>query len=237
MNIQRITLLSSIILLLGFSACDSNYREGSGTKDSRTEATGSFNELSLEGNYEATLILADEPRVVIEADDNLLQHVEVSNSGGKLSIITEDDLVTDDPIKVTVYYKDLDYIVCGGAAVVRNEGLLSSHYLQIDMKGAGVFDLDIETREVAVEIAGAGMVELKGSTNLIKCSIAGAGNLAAYDLFSQDADIRLSGVGGAQVTVEGNLDARVSGLGSISYRGHPEKVNSQVSGLGTIFED
>lgn len=231
-------LLIALLLLLG--ACDKNRThknsEGS-TPGQHTQETGPFNELSLQGNYEVLLILADEPRVDIDASEELLEHISISNSGGKLSIITDEDILQDDAIKITVYYTDLDYIICGGAATLRNEGFLKSHYLQIDMQGAGLFELDIETNTCDVEIAGAGIVRLRGNTNLIKCSIDGAGNLGAYDLFAQDADIRLSGVGGAQVTVEGTLDARVSGMGGIGYRGNPEKVNSQVSGLGAIFED
>jgi len=67
--------------------------------------------------------------------------------------------------------------------------------------------------------------------------MSGAGGLDAFDLKAEYARIRISGVGGADIYVTKELDAKISGLGDVTYRGNPANIDKSVSGLGTIQED
>jgi hypothetical protein len=56
---------------------------------------------------------------------------------------------------------------------------------------------------------------------------------ALADLTATRAQVRVSGAGSAAVGVTGELDAVVTGLGDIKYRGDPV-VRSDVRGLGDV---
>ena len=66
--------------------------------------------------------------------------------------------------------------------------------------------------------------------------MSGAGDLEAYDLVSKYCKITLSGIGSAEIFVEEELEASISGVGGISYRGNPNKVRDDISGLGRISD-
>jgi hypothetical protein len=65
-------------------------------------------------------------------------------------------------------------------------------------------------------------------------SLNGVGKLEAFDLESETCTVTVSGMGGVEVNVKENLNARVNGVGSIRYQGNPSKVDDRISGLGTI---
>jgi hypothetical protein len=58
--------------------------------------------------------------------------------------------------------------------------------------------------------------------------------LDAYDLQAYDVHCELNGVGRLDCFVNNNLDAEVSGLGSVYFAGEPKSVRKSVNGLGKI---
>ncbi len=46
--------------------------------------------------------------------------------------------------------------------------------------------------------------------------------------------VRISGSGNVEINVKDELDATISGSGSVSYKGSPSKVNSNASGSGKV---
>ena len=85
-----------------------------------------------------------------------------------------------------------------------------------------------------MEISGAGAVKLEGRADYQSIKMSGAGGYSGFELISQNCKIDISGVGSADVFVEKELDARISGLGGVSYKGNPDNVISDVSGLGSV---
>ena len=95
-------------------------------------------------------------------------------------------------------------------------------------------DLEMEVRKVELELSGASAVTFQGTAQQLEADLSGAGNLSAYELRVRDAVVKLSGVGGAQIYVTDNLQAKVSGVGAIRYRGEPQNIQREVSGVGSI---
>jgi hypothetical protein len=56
----------------------------------------------------------------------------------------------------------------------------------------------------------------------------------ALDLEVKKMDISLSGAGSAKVFVTGHLDASISGMGSIRYKGNPTVSKTDGSLFGSI---
>jgi hypothetical protein len=80
---------------------------------------------------------------------------------------------------------------------------------------------------------GAGSLEASGTVPKLAVTISGAGDMKARDLAVLDAQLTISGAGGAVVRVSDTLQANMSRIGSIEYLGDP-RVTSQVSGIGTV---
>ena len=79
-------------------------------------------------------------------------------------------------------------------------------------------------------------IKLSGETTREEINLSGAGSLEAFELESSDCEVSISGIGGAEVDVKDRLVAKISGMGGIQYRGSPNEIRREVSGIGKIKE-
>jgi len=104
-----------------------------------------------------------------------------------------------------------------------------------DVSGSGRIVLAATIDETAdFGISGSGRVMASGSADFVKTRISGSGKVLAADLQTNRCDIRISGSGDVEINVKNELDANISGSGSVSYRGNPKKINSHASGSGKV---
>jgi hypothetical protein len=104
-----------------------------------------------------------------------------------------------------------------------------------DVSGSGSVRVDAAIAEMAdFGLSGSGKIYASGSSSSVKTSISGSGKLLAANLETNRCEVRISGSGDVEINVKNELDANISGSGSISYKGNPSKVNSHASGSGSV---
>ncbi len=104
-----------------------------------------------------------------------------------------------------------------------------------DVSGSGNVKLDAQIASMAdFGVSGSGKIYASGSSDNVKTSISGSGKVLAANLETSRCEIRISGSGDVQINVKNELDANITGSGSVSYKGNPNKVNSHASGSGTV---
>lgn len=104
-----------------------------------------------------------------------------------------------------------------------------------DVSGSGKVRLAATIAETAdFGVSGSGRIEASGTVRDVKTSISGSGKVLAADLAANRCDVRISGSGDVEINVKNELDATISGSGTVSYRGSPGKVNSHASGSGSV---
>ena len=89
-----------------------------------------------------------------------------------------------------------------------------------------------------VKVIGEGGVkfEFDGIANELDASISGAGHLDAIDLKTKKTDFKIEGVGTGCVYATEILNANISGVGKIRYKGDPQ-VYKKVEGIGLVSRD
>ena len=103
------------------------------------------------------------------------------------------------------------------------------------MEGAGETILrDIKGDRFEVNYRGAGSMTISGAVRQLDMQAQGVGEVDARKLIAQDANVSFQGIGSVQIYVSGKLEARVSGMGELSYYGHPRTVNKSVAGIGSV---
>ena len=228
-------LLLALWMPLLFLSCDEVVKErGNGKIESEKRVLEGFDEINLAGNYEVGLKYGGQEQVVIVTDENLLPYIESSVENGVLVIEDRDRIKSDDGIKIFITYKEISRIRSAGASIVKSEDVITGDVFSLTVPGAGLVDLKLDVQDLEVDLAGAGLVKLSGKTNRQQISLKGVGSLEAFDLESNDCEVSVSGVGGAEVNVKENLNAVVRGIGGIKYKGDPKSVQDEISGIGTI---
>ena len=104
-----------------------------------------------------------------------------------------------------------------------------------DAEGAGEIKLNnIRGERLDVNYRGAGSMAISGQVKTFKMTAEGVGEVDSKALIANDADIRFQGVGDVKVYAKDRLDAKVQGMGSLSYYGNPRVVNKSVAGIGSV---
>ena len=83
-------------------------------------------------------------------------------------------------------------------------------------------------------VSGSGKIIASGSAKRVRTSISGSGRVQAADLVTNSCDVRISGSGDVVIEVRDELEANITGSGSVTYKGSPSKVNSHASGSGKV---
>ena len=116
----------------------------------------------------------------------------------------------------------------------------------LDIKGNGKsFDSDVSgsgrvslagriENTASFGISGSGKIQASGSADLVKTDISGSGKVLASDLQTNRCEVRISGSGDVEINVKNELEANISGSGSVYYKGNPNKVNANSAGSGKV---
>ncbi len=209
-------LICLVMLSVTMLGCRFSGVRGSGDLEDDTRTFESFSALEISGAYEVNVIMGDENKVHISADDNLIPLIKTKVQGSTLSIYSKKDLRPREDIVITVTTKELESIESSGASEITAT--------------------EIDCKKFIVSLSGAGGISLSGKSDILEISMSGAGNIDSKYLIADNVYISVSGVGDATVYAANTLKAEVSGVGNIEYLGNPSNVSSNVSGVGSISE-
>lgn len=181
------------------------------------------------------------------SDDRIVAYVTVKDINA-VSVSGSGDLIAETKIITT----DMDLNVSGSGSLQIE--LEASGDLEADVSGSGYIDLKGSCRSFDSDVSGSGKVimsstikeranfgisgsgkiEASGTAKEVKANISGSGRVYAANLETDRCEIRISGSGDVQINVKSELDANISGSGSVSYKGNPSHVNSHASGSGHV---
>ncbi len=181
----------------------------------------------------------DNDRVMVYITVKDISGVGVSGSG---DLVTEGK-VTTDKLELSVSGSgslQIETSVSGDMeADVSGSGRIevkgSCRSFDSDISGSGKVNATLTVADqVEVSISGSGKLEASGTAKEIKTEISGSGKVYASNLEVEICRVRISGSGDVEINVKKELDANISGSGSVSYKGNPNHVNGNSSGSGKV---
>jgi hypothetical protein len=203
-----------------------------------TEVSGNRLSIGREDNWKLWRDW-DDNKITVYITVKDIEAISVSGSG---NLVSEGKLTT----------RDLDLSVSGsGSLAIQVE---ANGAMQANVSGSGDIDVEgncksLESRvsgsgkvnyvgsiadRADVNVSGSGKIIASGTARQIKTTISGSGEVRAANLEVEKCEVRISGSGDVQINVKSELDATISGSGSVSYKGSPSQVNSHSSGSGKV---
>lgn len=179
--------------------------------------------------------------------DRINVYITVENLNG-LSVSGSGDLYGE-----TIFKSDeMDLRVSGSGSMELEVDLTGD--LTADVSGSGDLRVKGNCRDLSSRVSGSGKVyianEIRGQAKFglsgsgkvlaagraesVKASISGSGKVLAADLVTESCDVTISGSGDVEINVKKELDAKITGSGSVNYKGNPSHVNSRSSGSGKV---
>lgn len=202
----------------------------------QNRTVGDYDRISVTGMMEVELVAGTEGKISLQAESNLMEFLETEVQGGHLKISVEKgvNLRPSAPIKITVPFKDLQALTLTGSGNIRNKDMISAQDFKVSVTGSGNMNLRLKARNLKGTVTGSGDVKLNGAAENFECNVTGSGDFLAYDLKAERVDASVTGSGDVKVSVNKELNARVSGSGDVNYRGNPGKQNFKTSGSGSV---
>lgn len=211
--------------------------QGSGIMAERTQLVSSFTRLHLSVHGHVELVQSNEEKVVIEADNNLLEHVGVTNAGRTLYVTTEDKLRRPaySQLRITVYLRQIDHLDVASQGTVRcANALLAADSLTVKIAAHGDTDLTLETPKLQVKAAAHGNVVLRGRATEATLRTASHGDLDASELIAGHLTIRNAAHGNIKLYATDTIAIQHVGHGYVHYAGPARLTDVGAHGQGEV---
>jgi hypothetical protein len=227
------------ISTLFLSACGMNVVRGSGHVATEQRAASDFNQVELAGSGEVVVTQGDQESVAVEAEDNLLSHIDSEVRGHTLYLgfrsgIPGEMVLPTRPIIYRVSMKTVAGLVLSGSGDIR-AAHVETDQLDLGLTGSGNILVDsLNARSVTTRITGSGNCRVGGGlVQNQSFELGGSGSYTSEKLQSATSTVTITGSGEAVVWAQQTLDAAISGSGTVRYYGTPQ-VTQRVTGSGTI---
>ncbi len=241
MQIKQLSIAVSIICILFtgiIEATAQNKKNIVGSKNviTKTINTQDYDIVKAKGSIEVILQKGTEGSVKVEAEDNLIDLVEVTSDGNTISISMKKKVnyVSKVGIKVYVPFSDLTEVSLHGSGDVISDEPIKVSNFSTNLHGSGDIHLTISATNVDASIHGSGDITLKGNSTNLNIEMTGSGDFDSLKMDTKNTDAKLTGSGDISVNASSSIKARLTGSGDIEYSGNPETRDNKVTGSGDI---
>jgi hypothetical protein len=200
----------AIVLALSFAAT-------AATAGDQVRTAAPFTSINVQGPISVTVdASAAKQSLLVRGSDKFLNNVMIDVVNGELRVRMRDK-------NFSTNHDDQRIIVA------------MPQLRAFNAEGAGETTLNnVRGERLDVNYRGAGSMKINGKVDTFKISAEGVGEVDTKALIANNVDIRFQGVGDVKVYAKERLDAKVQGMGSLSYYGRPRTVNKSVAGIGSV---
>jgi hypothetical protein len=232
MRKRAIYLILGVAFMLSILGCnlvtgsfiDETLVRGSGQVVNETRSISGVSSVALTMPGTLYISLGNDEELRIEAEDNIIEHIQTNVRGSKLQIEKEPgvNLQINGPLNYYLTVTKLESIENSSSGDVEVEDILSDS-LSIKLSSSGNLMMrSLEGSSLRVELTSSGDVEiLGGEVQEQNIRLSSSGEFQARDLVSERADVNLTSSGSATIQVSERISGRLSSSGNIYYVGNP----------------
>lgn len=249
-----IALISLALISLPLAGCEGVvYITGTGVIVEKEFDYKDFDSIEVSNAFQFEITQSSSYSIVVTTHENIVQHLDIHQSGNTLIIRLKPGSFTHTSPKATITLPELNKLSVSGASRGSAKGFESSHNLKMEVSGAsqleagmiaGAAEIDIsgaskltgtlKTRDTRITISGASRCEINGSAGTTDIEVSGASQMNSPDFQMQNTDANISGASQATISTSGTLNVEVSGASTLNYSGNPILGKVNVTGASNI---
>ncbi len=123
--------------------------------------------MELHSSFDVFLTEGSQSDVKIEAEENIIPHIDLQVVNGILNIDSEDNIWLRPKRKIKIYVTSPSFsrIQNTGSGDITSQMRISNDSkMNIDLTGSGDLKLDVDAPEVSASVTGSGGIKLSGET-------------------------------------------------------------------------
>jgi hypothetical protein len=236
---RTIKILSTIGLLSLLSSCDFGNIIGqeNGNGNVVTEErfiSEDFDKVKGSAGLDVYLTEGSENKVVVEADENLLEFIETEVNNGRLTVTTTRNIGRNRSKKVYVTYIKLEEVAASSGADVIVNSVLKNETISLDVSSGADLEAEVFAREVFAESSSGADLKVTGKATSLRANSSSGSEIDAKELLVINCNADASSGADITVNVKEKLRTEASSGGTINYYGNPETVSNNDSRSGKV---
>lgn len=198
-----------------------------------------FNGIVVGGPINVIVDLGNTEKLRFEGDEDAIATLVVEVKGNVLIIRPKtswrswSSLYHNKNITAYVTAKTLKSLTLSGSGNIQVNDLINQTEFATTLSGSGNISAKIKSSSLTAVISGSGNLNITGSAQEADVNISGSGSFGKKDFSTENLDARISGSGTINATVKNHINALISGSGDINYHGEPS-VDKKVLGSGKV---
>jgi len=221
MNIMSKALIvtGGVVVLIGVLILSGVILVGSGKLQTQQKNLSDFTIINIQSGFQAQISQSDSYSVSITADNNVINRIDVNQSGNTLTIgLQLVSIFNMGTLKAQITMPDLQEIHLSGGANANVSGFVLAH-------------------ELLVSEEGGSKLQMEGQASNLSAVCTGGSSLELSSLEVNQATITMDGGSTGTTNVTGLLNADLNGGSSLTYTGNPTLGSIVTSGLSTISRE
>ncbi len=230
-------ILITLCLSLACCSCNINFNgikgQGEVIKKERT-INAEFDAVKASRGLDVILIDSNDGRIVVEANENLHEHIEVYVQGNTLHVTSDENIYFADEKNVYVSYDKLNKIHVNSGASVSSEQEVKQKDIALTATSGADLRLKIKAQTVNSSVSSGAFIDLEGNVQNHIASASSGANLRAEDLLSLVTEAKASSGANVRVHAQNEFTGKATSGGNVIYYGKPEKVSEVDNSGGNV---
>ena len=175
---------------------------------------------------------ATEESIIIEANENLHEFIEVEKVNNILRIKIRDNINISGSATLRAHVITKNYLSSFYAAEASHITLINPQELPditVRLSSASLFSGAIIANSITAFIEEASNADFQGSADRFTLNAYGASLIGTYDMIIENADIHLAFASSASLTINGTIDLTASEGSLLLYKGTAQENNINLS--------
>jgi len=234
---KTIKILLTVVLAATLTSCQFDFQsgvDGNGNVVTEERSVSSFEKVRGSAGIDVYLTEGTENKIVVEADENLMELIETEIVNGKLTITTTKNIGRSKAKKVHVTYTNLVSIEASSGADVISNSIIKSEILTLDSSSGADLEVEIFSKELYAEASSGADITVSGKVTTLNARASSGSDLDAKKLEVINCNAKASSGADITVNVKESLDAKASSGGDVKYYGNPVSVIKKDGSSGSI---
>ena len=231
-------LMIALALLTQLNAQSSTWGRGTKGEGTITEINleiTDFSAVRMDEKADIFLKQGNNYQVTAIGQRNIINLIDTEVIRGEWRIRFTETVGKYERLQVYITLPQLTRVQINGMGNVEGEGRFAGlDVLSLEVSGMGNINLDVDAAQIDSKISGMGDIQLKGKAGNLYGTISGSGDLKAHKLEAAEVNLLVSGMGDSEVSAQGSLSVKISGIGSVFYSGKPNFIEQKITGIGKM---
>ncbi|MEZ4858188.1 MAG: head GIN domain-containing protein [Flavobacteriaceae bacterium] len=235
---KTIKILAVIFIGMATTSChfDINLGEVNGNGNVITEErnVGDFTSVRGSAGMDVFLTEGTENKVVIEADENLMENIETYVENGMLKVTTKKSIGRSKSQKAHVTYVKLESIEASSGADVIGNSIIKNETLSLSSSSGADLEVEILAKEVYASTSSGADLKISGRATRLIADASSGSDLKARELEVISCKAEASSGADITVNVKEQMEGHASSGGDIKYYGNPSDVSVRDGASGDV---